>query len=180
MPTSKPSVVPAPDLPSAFAPASASDLTPAGLHQLLDMHGAPLADFDYAPGSDLLVLRWRGHLTGESMVRGARAHLALAPFAGRPLPRRLLCDHRQASGDWSEALPLLHYEWLPQVLARGTRALAHVYSLDPLGDLNFYNGGPAFLAAFARQPGVRGRLFRAFEPAWQWLTRPTGATDPAV
>ena len=43
---------------------------------------------------------------------------------------RILNDKRDTGGDWSEALPWLQYEWLPQAVASGVRAMAYLFSPD--------------------------------------------------
>ena len=137
------------------------------LLRLPDQHGALLADFDLYPHLDLLYVRWHGHLTDESLVRGVQAGLCL--FEGQPLPGRVLTDHSQASGEWGEALPWLHYEWLPGAAARGVRQLAHVLSPDPASRLAHTASSDEFLAAVGQ--ALRAQAFRHLGPAWHWLTR---------
>ncbi|TFZ65176.1 hypothetical protein E4631_16705 [Hymenobacter sp. UV11] len=136
------------------------------LLSLPDQHGALLADYDFYPHLDLLHVRWHGHLTADSLVRGAKAGMRL--FEGRSLPQRVLSDHSLVSGEWSEALPWLHYEWLPAAIQKGLRTVAHVLSRDPASRLTSYPGNPEFMAALQQQ--LRARPFRHVGPAWQWLT----------
>ena len=65
---------------------------------LPDAHGALLAYYDFYPAQDLLYISWHGHLTADSMVRGAEADMSL--FAGRRLPRRMLSNHQRVTGEW--------------------------------------------------------------------------------
>lgn len=141
--------------PDLYAPAQR-------LLSLPDVHGALLAEFDYFAASQLLCVRWHGHLTAGSVVRGAQAALAL--HAAHP-PRRVLNDKSRTTGSWDEALPWFHYDWLPQVVAGGLQALAYVLSPDP-------HAQPAAqeFREVARQHLAMG-LFREPAAAWQWLLR---------
>lgn len=135
------------------------------LLSLPDAHGAPLVDFEFYPTLDLVHMRWHGHLTAEAVVRGATAGMEL--FAGWALPARLLSKHLAVTGEWSEALPWLQYEWLPIVRTRGVRRVAHLLSHNTASQLLNYPGGPEFIHAFAHE--VRAQSFRHEEPAWRWL-----------
>ena len=135
------------------------------LLSLPDAHGAPLTDFEFYPTLDLVYMRWHGHLTAEALIRGAKAGIGL--FAGRALPARLLSNHLAVTGEWSEALPWLHYEWLPTARARGLRRVAHLLAHSTASQLLNYPGGPEFIRAFAQE--VRAQSFRHEGPAWQWL-----------
>ena len=108
------------------------DVSIAPLLKLNDFYGAPLAEFYYFPQrlsqNAALYIRWHGNLTAAEVVRGVKAGSALMeiyPFA------RVLNDKRDTSGDWSEALPWLEYEWLPQAVAAGLRASAYLLSPAP-------------------------------------------------
>lgn len=137
------------------------------LLSLPDAHGAPLVDFGFYPTLDLLHMRWHGHLTAEAVVRGATVGMEL--FAGQTLPARLLSNHLVVTGEWSEALPWLQYEWLPTVYARGMRRVAHLLAHNTASQLLNYPGGPEFIHAFTHE--VRAQSFRHEEPAWQWLAQ---------
>ena len=136
------------------------------LLSLPDQHGALLADYDFYPHLDLLHVRWHGHLTADSLVRGTKAGMRL--FEGRAFPQRVLSDHSLVSGEWGEALPWLHYEWLPTANYQGMKSLAHVLARDRASSLARYPGSAEFVAAI--QGRLRARLFRHVGPAWQWLT----------
>lgn len=129
-----------------------------------DSYGVLLADFDFYPEHDLLNITWHGHLTADAVVRGARAGTQL--FAGRQLPRRLLSNHQHATGEWGEALPWLHYEWLPNATARGVRVLAHVLAHSTTSQLRNFPGSQEFITAIAQE--LRAVSFRHLEPAWHW------------
>ena len=95
--------------------------------KLPDCYGAPLADYYFLPGEALLYVRWHGHLTGAAVIRGIREALELR----RKYPYfKVLNDQHDTAGDWSEALPWLQYEWLPQAVAAGLRAVAGILSPD--------------------------------------------------
>lgn len=137
------------------------------LLSLRDAHGAPLADFDWYPSLDLLHVYWHGHLTAASLVHGAQVGLTLGPFRHGRLPRRLLTNHEQTSGTWEEALPWLHYDWLPHAQDQGLALLAHVVSPDPASHLT--QPDQLELAKALRQ-AFRARSFRHPASAWHWLT----------
>ena len=136
------------------------------LLRLTDTHGALLADFDHYPTLNLLHVRWHGHLTADTLVQGAQAGLRL--FAGQLLPRRLLSDHRQVTGEWADSLPWLQYEWLPEASTGGMQVLGHVLAQQASSQLISYPGGSEFIAAISHV--LRLGSFRHLEPAWQWLT----------
>lgn len=139
------------------------------LLDLPDPHRALLAEFDYFPAHDLLYVRWHGHLTAPAIVQGAQASLDL--FRGRPLPHRLLSNHRLATGDWAEAVPWLHYEWLPQILERGVGVLSQVLPHELSSPVTTAPGGPELVAVL--KESLLLRSFRNSLAAWQWaITRP--------
>ncbi|MET4075045.1 hypothetical protein [Hymenobacter sp. UYCo722] len=127
---------------------------------LNDRHGAPLAEFYYLPQSQVLYVQWHGNLTADEVIRGVSMGtklMATYPFT------RVLNDKRTTSGDWSEALPWLEYEWLPLAVAAGVRAIA--YLLSP--DLESQIVTQDFMAAISRQ--LHTALFLHEEPARRWL-----------
>jgi hypothetical protein len=137
------------------------------LLRLPDAHGALLADFELYPVLDLLHVRWHGHLTAEVLVHGVKAGMQL--FAGRLLPKRLLSNHLAVTGEWSDALPWLQYEWLPVAQEGGVRRVAHLLAHNTASQLINYHGGPEFIQAFTHE--IRAQSFRHAEPAWQWLAQ---------
>ena len=134
--------------------------------RLLDLHdanGALLAEFDFFPEHQLLYVRWHGHLTAASVIEGSQAGAELRHNGAAP--RLLLNDKSQTTGDWSDALPWLQYEWLPQASAGGMQALAYVPSPDPTSQ--------AVSREFARAARLLLALgiFTQAEAAWRWLKR---------
>lgn len=128
---------------------------------LPDAHGALLAEFDFFPEHATLWVRWHGHLTPASVVQATKAAIELRPNG--TAPRRLLSDESQASGDWSEAMPWMQYEWLPSAVQHGLQAMAFVVSPDPASapsDSNFMTDSQRLLAIGA---------FRDTLTAWHWL-----------
>ena len=105
-------------------------------------------------------MSWHGNLTAPEVIRGVTAGtnlMAQHPFV------RILNDKRETSGDWSEALPWLEYEWLPLAVAGGIRAIA--YLLSP--DLESQIVSQEFMDSIGRQ--VHTALFLHEEPARLWL-----------
>lgn len=97
------------------------------LDSLLDENGKPLVDVRHAPKQGLLHVQWYGNLTGREVIHVARHNLKLQATLHHPL---LLNDKSHATGDWSEAMEWLEYEWLPQAMLDGLRAVAYVFSPD--------------------------------------------------
>ena len=133
------------------------------LLSLPDVHGALLAEFDFFAEQQVLWVRWHGHLTGAAVVRGAQAAQRLR-HEGRA-PQRILNDNSHATGDWSEALPWVQYEWLPEAVASGLRAMAYVLSPDPVSQPNSHE----FAQAVRRL--IPLSIFRHPGPGWRWLGR---------
>ncbi|MBC8085232.1 MAG: hypothetical protein H7Z21_18705, partial [Hymenobacter sp.] len=94
---------------------------------VLDAHGAPLLHQFYFPAEQLLYVQWYGNLTTESVIAGARAVLPVQEKLRNPL---LLNDKHRSTGDWTDALEWLEFEWLPQAYAGGLRAFAYVFAPD--------------------------------------------------
>ena len=136
------------------------DAAIAPLLKLTDFYGAPLAEFYYLPQNATLYIRWHGNLTAAEVVRGVKASSAL--MEARPFAR-VLNDKRDTSGDWSEALPWLEYEWLPQAVAAGLRAIAYV--LSPALETQMVS--QEFVEAVQRQLHVA--LFLQEDEARRWL-----------
>ena len=128
---------------------------------LPDAHGALLAEFDYFAAHDTLWVRWHGHLTAASVVEATRVAIELRPNG--TAARRLLSDESQASGDWSEAMPWMQYEWLPGAVRHGLQAMAFVTSADPTGAPSY----PDFIVDARRLMTVG--VFREPLGAWHWL-----------
>jgi hypothetical protein len=127
---------------------------------LTDRYGASLAEFYYLSAGAIIYVHWHGNLTAAEVIRGVEEGsklLAIYPFV------RVLNDKRDTTGDWSEALPWLQYEWLPQAVAGGIRAIA--YLLSP--DLESQIVSQDFVDAVS--PQVHVSLFLHEEPARLWL-----------
>ena len=111
-----------------YYPCLMVDASIAPLLKLSDFYGAPLAEFYYLSQTAPLYICWHDNLTAAEVDRGVKTGSALMetrPFA------RVLNDKRDTSGNWSEALPWLEYEWLPQAVAAGLRAFAYILSPAP-------------------------------------------------
>ena len=100
---------------------------PTQLLTLKDDLGSDLAEYFFYPEDELMYVRWHGHLTGDAIIRGVEQG---GKWRDQFQYVYILNDKSDTSGDWSEALPWLHYEWLPQALGAGVRAMAYVFSPD--------------------------------------------------
>jgi hypothetical protein len=133
---------------------------PTQLLALNDRHGAALAEYFYHPENELLLVRWHGHLTGTEIIRGVQQS---AQWRNQLSISLILNDKSDTSGDWSDALPWLQYEWLPLAVAAGLKALAYVFSPDR--DNQF--ASHKFVAAV--RPHIPIELFETTEVALAWL-----------
>ncbi len=129
---------------------------------LPDEHGAPLLRQLYCPPEQLLCGQWFGNLTSESVIAGAKACLL---GMQQVRPALVLNDKSVATGDWTEALDWLEYEWLPLAQQYGMRAFAYVFSPDMHNQL-------VALEFFTRvRPHVAVKLFYDGKTAHTWLLR---------
>ncbi|WP_025607706.1 hypothetical protein [Pontibacter actiniarum] len=78
--------------------------------------------------------RWTGHITSCDVVTASKVYLAL--LQRHQCPDKLLNDKADATGDWTEANDWLEFEWLPQAVRAGMRAMAHVYSTNMFSRLS--------------------------------------------
>lgn len=111
-------------------------------------------------GGQLLVGRWVGHCTPDTVVTGMRAAIELLTV--NPC-RAILSDGSCATGDWSDLVPWMQYDMLPRLIATGVRYVANVRSSDPAGRLAHQQ-----YAQHAAQY-LTIRLFDQLEPARIWL-----------
>ncbi len=125
-----------------------------------DAAGDPLAEFSHYPDEEMLYVRWHGHLTAEEVIRVGRVGME-----GRPDRhyRRVLNDKGQTTGDWHEALPWLHYEWLPDATDGGIEAMSYVVSADVAQQLT----SRQFVAQSRSLLAIE--LFRDLDEAYRWL-----------
>jgi hypothetical protein len=123
-------------------------------------HGGLLAEFFYDPPHELLTITWHGYLGAEDVAQVAEAELRLQKTMRCT---RLLNNKLDASGDWSEVLPLLEYEWLPSALALHLRAMAYVVSPDATSRIM----SERFVLAV--RPRLAIELFDTEASAWDWL-----------
>lgn len=145
---------------------------PTQLLTLTDDHGAALAEYLFYPCHELLYVRWHGHLTANEVIRGVQQ---AEQWRGQINYSLILNDKSDTSGDWSEALPWLHYEWLPQALATGVKAMAYLFSPDRENQFASYN-----LVA-ALRPHVAIELFEDLDVALAWLQQQrSGQGSPAA
>lgn len=136
------------------------------LQSVLDKHGILIASFRHYPDEQLLYIRWTGNLTGQEVIKVARVAGEIQQALYCPL---LLNDKTDATGDWSEALPWLEYEWLPDAVKQGMQAFAYVFSPDMRNHLISL----AFAEHVRRKIPVE--LFYDTATAWEWLRRQRAA-----
>jgi hypothetical protein len=127
---------------------------------LLDEHGNHLAELLYAEEQELLQVQWSGNITGREVIYVAEEFLKLQKKLQVSL---LLNDKSHATGDWADCMEWLEYDWLPQVISEGLRAVAYVFSPD-IG--NHYAS-----IEFSDRVGqhLPIKLFYDVPSAWNWL-----------
>ncbi|SFQ50353.1 STAS/SEC14 domain-containing protein [Hymenobacter arizonensis] len=133
---------------------------PAQLLALEDDQGSALAEYSIFPDEGLLCVRWHGHLTGAEIVKGVQQGSHWRDQFAYSL---ILNDKSDTSGDWSEALPWLQYEWLPLALEAGVKAMAYVFSPDRenrFASQTFVN---------ALRPHMAIEVFEDLDLAMAWL-----------
>ncbi|MBT9395306.1 hypothetical protein KLP40_19220 [Hymenobacter sp. NST-14] len=148
-------------------PTTSIHLEPLG--SLTDDSGNPLVEVQHAPAHGLLYVKWFGNLTGREVIHVARHDLKLQAKLHHPL---LLNDKSHATGDWSEAMEWLEYEWLPQAMLEGLRAVAYVFSPDmhnQLASFEFFERVRQYLPI---------QMFYDVPTASQWLQRQPRAHRP--
>ena len=133
---------------------------PTQLLTLKDDLGSDLAEYFFYPGDELMYVRWHGHLTGDAIIRGVEQG---GKWRDQFNYTYLLNDKSDTSGDWSDALPWLQYEWLPQALEAGVRAMAYVFSPDRE---NLFVTQEFVLAV---RPHIAIELFEDLDLALAWL-----------
>ena len=125
-----------------------------------DTHGQLLIEFWHYEAEQVLYARWYGNLTATEVIQGAQQATALQSWLHCPL---LLNDKHHSTGDWSEAMTWLEYEWLPQAVKDGLRAVAYVFATDVSNQI--------VSLEFAKrvQPHLAIKLFYSLSEAWGWL-----------
>lgn len=136
------------------------------VHTILDSFGAMLADYTFFPGTQVLYVRWHGHVTSDELVRAAHVGLQLNE---QWQPRGLFQDIRGSSGEWGEAASWLEYEWIPGIKAKcpNLRSIACLLNADT--PMPYSNA--QLLAQVDQQFDFR--TFYSLTSAWRWLDHRT-------
>ena len=132
------------------------------LGTLPDANGSPLVELHYRAAQKVLYVRWFGNLTGREVIYVAREALKLQNTLAITL---LLNDKTSATGDWSDAMDWLEYEWLPQATEKDLRAIAYIFSPDmhnQLASVEFFERVRQYIPI---------QMFHDLPAAWQWLRR---------
>ncbi|UOQ55345.1 hypothetical protein [Hymenobacter cellulosivorans] len=132
------------------------------LGTVTDAYGRPIASFRVYPEQQLLYISWTGNITGPEVIQVAKAAGPIQAQYRCPL---LLNDKTDSTGEWSEALAWLEYEWLPAALHDGLRAFAYVFSPDMQNQI--------ISLEFAERVGKQLpiQLFYDVDTALEWLRR---------
>lgn len=135
--------------------------SPIRISTVFGTDAALIAEFDAFPDDELVCITWHGHLDSPAVVKVATEGLHLRQ-AGRSTPF-VINDKSRATGEWADAMPWLEYEWLPQTITGGLRALAYVVS----DDMHTYMAGFEFYARIRKVLPLQ--LFSSVADARQWL-----------
>jgi hypothetical protein len=127
---------------------------------MCDAHGNRLVELYYAPDRELLHVEWFGNITGREVIYVAQEFLKVQKQLHITA---LLNDKSHASGDWTESMEWLEFDWLPQVLLEGLRAVAYVVSPDA----GTHYASRDFLERVARHIPIQ--LFHDVPSANKWL-----------
>ncbi|TGD82816.1 hypothetical protein [Hymenobacter wooponensis] len=127
---------------------------------MCDAHGNRLVELYYAPTRELLHVEWFGNITGREVIYVAQEFLKVQKQLNISV---LLNDKSHATGDWTESMEWLEFDWLPQVLLEGLRAVAYVFSPDA----GTHYASRDFSERVARHIPIR--LFYDVPSASKWL-----------
>ena len=145
-------------------PPPAEDVT------VYDHHGARLLTLTAVPAESLIVGRWHGHASPESVQRGAYAVLAFVQE--HPECRVGLSDGTHIRGEWMELLPWICFDFLPQFIDAGMQAVAFVPPEDPATRLAITTFSLAARVVFP------SRVFENETEARRWLATHTAGDLP--
>ncbi|WP_324671732.1 hypothetical protein [Hymenobacter sp. GOD-10R] len=137
-------------------------IPPNHLETVHDIHGQLLLEFWHYQSEQVLYARWFGNITAEAVIQGAQQATALQSWLHCPF---VLNDKHEATGDWSEAMTWLEYEWLPQAVKDGLRAVAYVFATDVSNQIVSIE----FMKRV--QPHIAIEMFYDASMAWDWLMR---------
>lgn len=104
--------------------------------------------------------RWHGPQTLGSIMDGGLTYVDM--LRAEPCPK-LLNDHRELTGNFTEANPWIEQVWTPLILDAGLRYFAQVLSPDIFGQLAIENLQLRIGEVFEM------RMFDSLEAAQQWL-----------
>jgi hypothetical protein len=104
--------------------------------------------------------RWHGPQTLGSIMDGGLTYVDM--LRAEPCPK-LLNDHRELTGNFTEANPWIEQVWTPLILDAGLRYFAQVLSPDIFGQLAIENLQVRIADVLDMQ------LFGSLEDAQQWL-----------
>ena len=104
--------------------------------------------------------QWYGPQTLGSIMDGGLTYVDM--LRAEPCPK-LLNDHRELTGNFTEANPWIEQVWTPLILDAGLRYFAQVLSPDIFGQLAIENLQLRIGEVFEM------RMFASLEAAQQWL-----------
>ncbi len=138
------------------------------VHTTHDSFGAVVADYTFFPRTQVLYVRWHGHMTGEEMVRAAQVGLQLNQ---QWQPRGLFQDTRGASGEWAEAeaSAWLEYVWIPGIKAQCPNLRGIAFLRDAVEPIPYANA--QLMAQFDQE--FEFKVFYSLLGAWRWLDKRT-------
>jgi hypothetical protein len=132
------------------------------VHTTYDSFGAVVAEYSFFPRTQVLYVRWYGHMTSDELVRAAQVGLRLNQ---QWQPRGLFHDTRESSGEWGEASSWLEYEWIPGIKAQCPNLQGIAFLLNANMPVPYSNA--QLLVQFNQQ--FEFKVFYSLMGAWRWL-----------
>jgi hypothetical protein len=120
----------------------------------------PILRYELEKPNRILHVQWQSSVLLDDVKRGfleiahqLRVHECVA----------LLSDSDHYGGDWSDLIPWVRYEFLPQVIAHGLRFMADVQPEDPANSFSVYSWREETRGIMAHE------VFPTLETARAWL-----------
>ncbi|MGY2134834.1 hypothetical protein ACW9KT_21570 [Hymenobacter sp. HD11105] len=95
--------------------------------------GSTYLTFRYDPAEDWIHAQWFGRQTLGTVMDGGLTYLDM--MRQQPCPK-LLNDHRDLVGTFTEANDWIQQVWTPLIMAAGLRSIGQVVSPDVFGQLS--------------------------------------------
>jgi hypothetical protein len=102
------------------------------VQKIVNQQGEVLGSIQIEPDLQLLIGHWQCDANPENIAVGLNAALEIVQHFRC---RAIISNGTEGTGDWSDMLPWLQYQMLPDLLRHGIQFVANVSSSDPGGRL---------------------------------------------